>query len=37
VDATDLVTVSASDVRICTTNTLQAEAGRLWALELERE
>lgn len=29
------VTVPAEDVRICTVNTLQAEAGRAWALELE--
>jgi hypothetical protein len=34
-DAAELVTVPASDVRICTTNTLQAEAGRAWALALE--
>lgn len=29
------VAVPAEDVRICTVNTLQAEAGRAWALELE--
>lgn len=30
-----LVAVPDSDVRICTVNTLQAEAARAWALELE--
>lgn len=30
-----LVAVSAQDVRICTINTLQAEAGQRWALGLE--
>lgn len=30
------VAVTADDVRICTTNTLQAEAARAWAIELER-
>ena len=30
-----LVAVSAQDVRICTINTLQAEAGRQWAIALE--
>ena len=30
-----LVAVPEGDVRICTVNTLQAEAGRAWALELE--
>jgi hypothetical protein len=31
----DAVAVPADDVRICTVNTLQAEAARAWALELE--
>jgi hypothetical protein len=31
----DAVAVKADDVRICTANTLQAEAARAWALELE--
>lgn len=31
----DGVVVQADDVRICTTNTLQAEAARAWALVLE--
>lgn len=31
----DAVAVTAEDVRICTRNTLQAEAAREWALELE--
>lgn len=30
-----MVVVNATDVRVCTINTLQAEAGRRWALELE--
>lgn len=34
-DGVDRVAVMAEDVRICTVNTLQAEAGRAWALELE--
>jgi hypothetical protein len=33
----DLVAVTADDVRICTANTLQAEAARSWALDLVRE
>lgn len=32
----DAVAVTADDVRICTANTLQAEAAREWALGLER-
>lgn len=31
----DLVVVAAEDVRICTVNTIQAEAARDWALQLE--
>lgn len=31
----ELVTVLAEDVRICTVNTLQAEAARAWAVALE--
>lgn len=34
--AGDYVTVLAEDVRICTVNTLQAEAARDWALQLEQ-
>ncbi|WP_239806968.1 hypothetical protein [Croceicoccus hydrothermalis] len=31
----DMVVVSAADVRICTSNTLRAEAARDWAISLE--
>lgn len=31
----DEVAVSPDDIRICTTNTLQAEAARSWAIQLE--
>ena len=31
----ELVAVAAEDVRICTANTLQAEAARRWALDLQ--
>lgn len=31
------VAVTADDVRICTTNTLQAEAARAWAVSLEAQ
>lgn len=34
-DAAGLVAVLAEDVLICTANTLQAEASRSWALEME--
>lgn len=34
--AEDYVVVRAGDVRICTVNTLQAEAGREFALEIEK-
>lgn len=33
--AEDLVLVPSNDIRICTTNTLQAEAGREFALDVE--
>lgn len=32
----DMVAVHANDVRICTTNTIKAEAARVFALELEK-
>ena len=34
-DAAGLVAVSEEDIRICTVNTMRAEAGRAWALEME--